>query len=125
MVLGFFGFGFIGILFDLLVSQEGAIGMTALILLLEIILFIKSLFVSFHLKNKSSIIVAILSLGAIGYSWMIAASQPVQDWWYYLGGLICLVVSSMMCYDLIKRFNEASTRPLPSFYSRKGGNDNA
>ena len=125
VVLGFFGFGFIGILFDLLVSQEGAIGMTALILLLEIILFIKSLFVSFHLKNKSSIIVAILSLGAIGYSWMIAASQPVQDWWYYLGGLICLVVSSMMCYDLIKRFNEASTRPLPSFYSRKGGNDNA
>ncbi|MBR0343606.1 MAG: hypothetical protein IJH64_15395 [Oscillospiraceae bacterium] len=125
VVFGFFGFGFIGILFDIGVSQEGAIGMTAVILLLEIILFIKSILVSIHLKNKSSILTAILSMGAIGYSWFVALSQPVQDWWYYLGALICLIVSSIVCFDLIGRFNDASTRPLPSFYTRKGGNDNA
>ena len=125
VVFGFFGFGFIGILFDIGVSQEGAIGMTAVILLLQIILFIKSILVSIHLKNKSSILTSILSMGAIGYSWFVALSQPVQDWWYYLGALICLSVSSIVCLDLIGRFNDASTRPLPSFYARKGGNDNA
>ncbi len=124
-VLCFFGFGFLGILFDLAVSQEGAIGMTAIILLLQIILFVKSLFVSFHLKNKFSIVTSIMSMTAIGYSWSVALTQPVQDWWYYLGALICLIVSTILCFDLINRFNMASTRPIPSFYSRKGGNDNA
>ena len=35
------------------------------------------------------------------------------------------VMTSIVCFDLIGRFNDASTRPLPSFYTRKGGNDNA
>ena len=47
------------------------------------------------------------------------------DWWYYLGALAALGAAALMCIDLILRFNETSTRPLPSFYSRKGGNDNA
>ena len=125
IVIGLFGFGFLGILFDVLVSQEGAIGMTAIVLLLQIVLFIKTIIVSFHLKNRSSFLIAALSMGSIGYSWTVAVSQPVQDWWYYLGALISLFVSSVTCYDLINRFNEASTRPLPSFYTRKGGNDYA
>jgi len=125
IVLCIFGFGFLGLMFDIAVSQEGAIGMTALILLLQIILFVKTIFVSFHLKNKSSIITSILSMAAIGYSWFVALTQPVQDWWYYIGALICLIVSSIVCFDLINRFNIASTRPIPSFYTRKGGNDNA
>ena len=125
MVFCVFGFGFLGVLFDIAVSQEGAIGMTAIILLLQIILFIKSIFISFHLKNKFSIITAIMSMVAVGYSWFVASSQPVQDWWYYLGALICLIVSTFVCFDMMNRFNTASTRPIPSFYSRKGGNDNA
>ena len=67
--------------------------------------------------------VAILTLLAVGYAYVVANLQPVQDWWYYLGSLICLFAASIMAIDLIARYNETSTRPLPSFYSRKGGND--
>ena len=81
--------------------------------------------VTVYLKNKRSLLVALISLLGVGYSFFVAASEPVQDWWYYLGALICLLAASIMCADLIVRYNEASTRPLPSFYERKGGNDGA
>ena len=64
-------------------------------------------------------------MGSVVYAFMVAYLQPVEDWWYYLGSLICLVAASAMSIDLILRYNETSTRPLPSFYSRKGGDDRA
>ena len=112
-----------GELFDLLVSQDGAIAMTFLILILQIFSFFKTLNITRHLRNKFSFLICFITMGAILYSFAVAAGAPVQDWWYYLGSLICLFAASIMAIDLIARYNETSTRPLPSFYSRKGGND--
>ena len=125
-ILGFlFIFALFGGLYDELVTEEGALAMTFIILIPEIILFLKTVNTARYLRNKSAIFTALLTLGAVVYSFTIAAAQPVQDWWYYLGSLISLAAASVMCTDLIRRYNETSTRPLPSFYSRKGGNDHA
>ncbi len=114
-----------GELFDLLVSQTGAIAMTFLILILEFVRFLKQINVARYLRNKRSLLICFLGLGAVVYAFFVASMQPVEDWWYYLGGLICLFAACAMSIDLILRYNETSTRPLPSFYTRKGGNDNA
>lgn len=130
-VLAFFGIGFLiifalsGLMYDELVSQTGAIAMTFIILFLQAFRFVKTLSVTRYLKNKRSFLFALIALGSVVYSFLVAAGEPVQDWWYYLGGLICLSAASLMAIDLITRYNEASTRPLPSFYTRKGGNDSA
>ena len=115
----------LGAAYDVLISQTGAIVMTTIVALLEVINFVRTFSVVVFLRNKRSLLFAILTLLAVGYAFVIANVQPVQDWWYYLGALAALAAASLMCIDLILRFNETSTRPLPSFYSRKGGNDNA
>jgi len=127
VVIFFYGaiFGFMGLMYDLLVSQSGALALTFLVLVAEIISFIKAVNVTRHLKNKRSFFISLLGLCAIAYSFIIASTMPVQDWWYYLGGLLCLSAAAIMSADLIFRYNESSTRPLPSFYNRKGGNDRA
>lgn len=121
----FFSFEVLGFFYDLLVSQTGAIGITAIVLILQLILSLKSLNVARNLKKKHSLLVLLLAMTAIGYSFYTAYSQPVQDWWYYLGSLASLGAAALMCIDLIARYNETSTRPLPSFYERKGGDDHA
>ena len=120
-----FVFGISGLMYDLLVTQTAAIGMTFIILFLQLFRFIKTLSVTRYLKNKWSYLYALIAFGAVVYSFLVAAAEPVQDWWYYLGGLICLFAASLMAIDLIRRYNDTSTRPLPSFYTRKGGNDSA
>lgn len=99
--------------------------MTTVVAFLEITNFIRTFSVVVYLRNKRSILFALLTLLAVGYAFVVAFLQPVQDWWYYLGALAALAAASLMCIDLILRFNETSTRALPSFYSRKGGNDDA
>ncbi|MBR4470950.1 MAG: hypothetical protein IKS54_06545 [Erysipelotrichaceae bacterium] len=118
-------FALSGELYDLLVSQTGAIAMTFIILILEVFRFLKQINVARYLKNKRSMLVCLFGLGAIIYAFAVASAEPVQDWWYYLGGLICLFAAVMMSVDLILRYNETATRPLPSFYTREGGNDRA
>ena len=118
-------FAISGELYDLLVSQTGAIAMTFIILILEAFRFLKQINVARYLRNKRSMLICFLALGAIIYAFAVASAQPVQDWWYYLGGLICLFAASAMSVDLILRYNETATRPLPSFYTREGGNDRA
>ena len=118
-------FGLIGGLYDELVSQSGAIAMTFIISILQLIRFFRTLNVSRYLRNKRSMLVALIALMAVLYSFGVSSAEPVEDWWYYLGSLICLAAASIMAFDLIFRINESATRPLPSFYVRKGGNDNA
>ena len=114
-----------GEMYDLMVSQTGAIGMTFIILILEAVRFLKQINVARYLRNKRSLLICFIGLGAVVYAFAVASMEPVEDWWYYLGGLICLAAACAMSIDLILRYNETSTRPLPSFYTRKGGNDNA
>ena len=118
-------FAIAGEMYDFLVSQQGAIVLTFIILVLETVRFFKQIEAARYLKNKRSLFICFLGLASIIYAFAVASAEPVQDWWYYLGALICLMAASAMSIDLILRYNETSTRPLPSFYERKGGNDRA
>ena len=80
-------------------TYEGAKLLTFLILIAETVLFVRSLLVAFHLKNKRSILCMILAWIAVGYSFAVAYQEPVMDWWYYLGSLFCLGASSIMCME--------------------------
>ncbi|MBR2726430.1 MAG: hypothetical protein IKD71_00875 [Solobacterium sp.] len=118
-------FGLAGLVSDELMTYEGAQALTLLILIAETVLFVRSVLIARHLRRKRSILVMILALAAVVYSFVVAWQEPVYDWWYYAGSLVCLAAASIMCLDLIARYNETATRPLPSFYVREGGNDHA
>ena len=118
-------FGLAGLVSDELMTYEGAQALTFLILIAETVLFVRSVLIARHLRRKRSILVMILALAAVVYSFVVAWQEPVYDWWYYAGSLVCLAAASIMCLDLIVRYNETATRPLPSFYAREGGNDHA
>ena len=68
---------------------------------------------------------ALIPLIALIAAFWIAVWNPVDDYFYYAGSLICSGASALLSVGLIKYYNLLSTRPLPSFYDRKGGNDNA
>ncbi|MBR3226914.1 MAG: DUF4040 domain-containing protein, partial [Erysipelotrichaceae bacterium] len=110
-------------LFDVLLTQAGAVAVCTVVGFLEIISYFRTLSSAVWLKNKCSIFFSTLTLVSVIAGFIIAVRAPVDDWWYYLGALIALAAAALMCTDLLLRFNETSTRPLPSFYERKGGND--
>ena len=113
------------LVFDLVFSDTGAALALFLILILELIQFIRCLFISRHLKRKTSILTGLFGLAAVAAGFMTAVIAPVEDWWYYIGAMISLAAAVCMSLDLISRYNDLSTRPLPSFYERTGGNDHA
>ena len=51
--------------------------------------------------------------------------KPVNDWVYYIGCILCLLGVAVTCIGIIKKYNVLATRPIPTFYDRKGGNDSA
>ncbi len=111
--------------YDLFVSPSSSVYVITFFLIWEAILFVRTINICRHLKKKNSILICIAALAAVGFSLAVVVLEPVYDWWYYLGGLLSLAAASWMCIDLIRRYYDASTRPLPSFYAREGGNDNA
>ena len=119
------GFGVASGMYDLLVSPSTSVYIIAFFLIWEGILFLRTLDICRHLKKKISLFICFAALAAVGFSFGVVVMEPVYDWWYYLAGLLSLAAASWMCVDLIQRYYEVSTRPLPSFYSREGGNDNA
>ena len=58
-------------------------------------------------------------------AFVILALRPVDDWKYYAGSIACLAAVAVTCFGLIGKYNILSTRPIPSFFDRKGGNDRA
>lgn len=122
---GFFILPVIIVFFELFANDSGSGVLIFFVLILQAILFIRELILARHLKDKSSVLTSFVALASVACNFMISVFQPVEDWWYYLGCIICLLAAGTMCLDLIDRFNDLSTRPLPSFYERKGGNDNA
>ena len=51
--------------------------------------------------------------------------NPVDDYWYYGAAIAAIVGVFLTISGIIRRFNILSTRPLPKFLDRKGGNDSA
>lgn len=51
--------------------------------------------------------------------------NPVYDYWYYGAAIAATIGVFLTVTGIIKRFNILSTRPLPKFLDRKGGDDSA
>ena len=118
-------FGLLAVVWDGIMTYEAARNLTFVIMIAEAVLCVRTILIALNLKNKRSVIPVLLALAAVVYSFVIAYREPVMDWWYYLGSLLCLGAATVMCADLISRYNEKATRPLPSFYTREGGQDHA
>ena len=51
--------------------------------------------------------------------------NPVNDIWYYSGSLLAAAGVCLTFIGIIRKYNMFATRPLPTFYDRKGGSDRA
>ena len=51
--------------------------------------------------------------------------NPVSDLWFYGGSILAAAGIFLTFTGIIKKYNVLATRPLPTFYDRKGGNDRA
>lgn len=121
----FFLLPIIIVFFSVFANDEGAVFLIFFIFILQAILFLRELLLARHLRDKSAILPSLVSLASVVCNLLISVYHPVEDWWYYLGSIVCLLAAGAMCSDLIDRYNDLSTRPLPSYYERKGGDDNA
>ena len=58
-------------------------------------------------------------------SGVILIWNPVSDLWFYGGSILSAVGVCLTFMGIIGKYNILATRPLPTFYDRKGGNDRA
>lgn len=55
----------------------------------------------------------------------IVIMNPVADAWYYAGSLLCLMGAMLPGVLMIRCYNMLASRPLPSFFRREGGINDA
>ncbi len=113
------------ILFVLL--GEGSAGFRSavicfLVCVAGIILHVTSLKHLPKLKEKSMKSILLLPLVAEIIAFLIALFSPVHDWIYYIGSILALAVSAVVSINMIKQYNLLTTRPIPEFHNREGGN---
>ena len=87
-----------------------------------IVFFVTSLKYYQGLKETGMKIIALLPLIAEVISFFIALSTPVHDWVYYAGSIIALGISTVVSLSMIKQYNILTTRSIPAFHNREGGN---
>ncbi len=91
-------------------------------LVVGIILFVKVLKYLPKLKEQSMKLMVVLPLVAEAIAFIIVLNAPKYDWVYYTGSVIALAVSAVVSINMIKQYNLLTTRPLPEFHNREGGN---
>lgn len=78
-----------------------------------------------YVREKSIRLFNFITWAALIFAFAIAAWNPVEDMYYYLGCLGCGLGAALGSIGLIKYYNLLTTRPLPTFFDREGGRDNA
>ena len=111
--------------YDLIISDDAAIAITFLVLLLHLWLMAKTTLLSFTMLTKRPFFTAGMGFIANFTAFFVAAARPVYDVYYYIGSVLCATAGGWIIYRLITEYNRLATRPLPSFFQRKGGNDHA
>ena len=61
---------------------------------------------------------AILALAVIE---LVTIFHPVSDLYYYGAGIASILCTGFTLIAVVRRYNLMATRPLPSFFDRKGG----
>ena len=78
-----------------------------------------------YVQEKRLFIYNSLPLIAAAAAAAIAWLNPVDDIVYYIGCVICGACSAVTSAGVIKYFNLLTTRPVPNFFFREGGKDDA
>ena len=56
-------------------------------------------------------------------AFLIALTAPVHDWVYYAGSIAALAAATVASLSMIRQYNLLTTRPIPEFHNREGGNN--
>ena len=99
-------------------------GAVSVILLLGALVFIWALADS-ETAKKNMVLQIAGSVIAVGASAAILVWNPVSDLWFYGGSILAAAGVCLSFLGIISKYNILATRPLPTFYDRKGGNDRA
>ncbi len=99
-------------------------GAVSVILLLGVLFFIWAMADSETAKKNMFLQIA-GSVIAVGASSAILVWNPVSDLWFYGGSILAAAGVCLSFLGIISKYNILATRPLPTFYDRKGGNDRA
>ena len=78
-----------------------------------------------EMAGKNLFLHALGSILAVIASGLILIWNPVSDLWFYGGSILSAVGVCLTFMGIIGKYNILATRPLPTFYDRKGGNDRA
>ncbi len=89
------------------------------------ILFFRTLKPIAGIKEKGMFLGALLPFAAEVVAMVIAIMTPVNDWVYYIGTLSVMGAVIFTCLSMIFRYNLLTTRSIPDFHDRKGGNADA
>ena len=78
-----------------------------------------------EMAKKNLLLQALGSILAVIASAAVLIWNPVSDLWFYGGSILAAVGVCLTFMGIIGKYNVLATRPLPTFYDRKGGNDRA
>ena len=95
------------------------------VLLLAAVLFLVMLMAETQMAKKNLIPHIAGSVVAVAAAAAILVWNPVSDLWFYGGTILSGVGVCLTFLGIIGKYNILATRPLPTFYDRKGGNDRA
>lgn len=113
------------VLIILLISGHLRAGGMFLITAAACIYMIRALLMMPHIREKAELSVQILSFAALLVSLRILLSGAIEDELYYgacIGCLVCAILTSAL---FIRCYNLLATRPVPSFFTKEGGKNDA
>ncbi len=94
-------------------------------LVVVVFLFTKCMASLRYVTEKSMMLPALLALAGAVMAFGVSVWDPVADIYYYAAALTMAAISAVTAFSLIKYYDLLSTRPVPSFFTREGGNDRA
>ena len=78
-----------------------------------------------YIKEKTMALYNLIAWAAIVGAFFVAAWEPVHDYYYYIACALCGLGAAITSVGLIRYYNLLTTRPIPTFFDREGGRDNA
>ncbi len=96
-----------------------------LTLVLGLFHFFKTVPSLLAIKEKYLFFAALLPVAAECAAMVLALANAVEDWKYYAASILLLGSMALASFTMITQYNLLTTRSLPDFHGREGGNKDA
>lgn len=70
------------------------------------------------IEIKYPLVSMVLLLISVALNLAVVLISPVQDYWYYVGDAVCIVMLVLASVGMIRTYNVGTTRPLPRLFDR-------